>query len=155
MRRHNSAVAKPGAHRRAPVRAVRVADPRGLDWPGYLCSLDEEGGRALAIWLAAEGLQVGEFMEVVDRAYAAAPTAWQSQSRPFITEMGRPTAEAYARCKHRFAGLVAALEEALLSGAMAGDVSPQELRPLPTPPMHTRPVALVSATLERARRRQT
>jgi len=132
-----------------------VADPTGLDWPGYLCSLDEEAGRALAIWLAAEELKIGEFMEVVDRAYAAAPTAWQSQSRLFMTEMGQPLAAAYARRKHRFAGLVAALEEALLSGAMAGDVSPQELRPLPTPPMHRRPIAQVIATLERARRRQT
>jgi hypothetical protein len=69
--------------------------------------------------------------------------------------MGQPTAEAYARRKHRFAGLSAALEEALLSGAMAGDVSPQELRPLPTPPMHTRPIAQVIATLERAQGRQT
>ncbi len=155
MRRHNSAVAEHGAHRRAPVRAVRVADPRGLDWPGYLCSLDEESRRALVIWLAAEGLEFGEFMEVVDRAYAVAPTAWQSQLRPFMTEIGQPTAEAYARRKHRFASLVGALEEALLSGAMARDVSPQELRPLPTRPMHTRPIAQVIATLERARGRQT
>ena len=132
-----------------------MADPPGLDWPGYLCSLDEESRRALVIWLATEGLEFGEFMEVVDRAYAVAPTAWQSQLRPFMTEIGQPTAAAYALRKHRFASLVGALEEALLSGAMAGDVSPQELRPLTTPPMHERPIAQVIAALERARGRQT
>ncbi len=91
----------------------------------------------------------------MDRAYAAAPTAWRSQLRPFMTEIGQPTAAAYALRKHRFASLVGALEEALLSGAMAGDVSPQELRPLTTPPMHERPIAQVIAALERARGRQT
>ena len=72
-----------------------------------------------------------------------------------MTEIGQPTAEAYARRKHRFASLVGALEEALLSGAMARDVSPQELRPLPTPLMHAPPIAQAIATLERARGRQT
>ncbi len=131
-----------------------MADPTGLDWPDYLRSLNENGVRALAMWLVAEGLDASEFMEVVDRAYAIAPEASRQESRSFVTQRGRPVAALYARRKHRFAGLAAALEQARVSGALPGDVALNELRPLAAPSLHARSVAELIAVLERGRRKE-
>jgi len=104
-----------------------MADLRGVDWPIYFRGLQEDEARALAVWLAAEGLAVGEFMEIVDRAYAAAPDQVPWRSHQFPSRFGRPVAKAYALRKRQCAGLTAALEEVLISGAFPGDVALQEL----------------------------
>jgi hypothetical protein len=101
----------------------------GLDWVGYFRSLSDEEMRALAVWLAAERLEVGEFMEVVDRVYARTSNEWRGQASVFVDWFGRPDASEYARRKWRFAELMAALEEARMSGALAGDVALEELKP--------------------------
>jgi hypothetical protein len=129
-----------------------MGDLAGVDWPGYLCSLQDDDVRALAIWLAAEGLDVGELMDVVDGAYAQAPAHWRGQSQRYVAQVGRLAATAYALRKRRFAALMATLEEALISGALPGDVAPQELL-LPTRPWTKRrqPGELIAA-LEHIRR---
>jgi hypothetical protein len=104
----------------------------GVDWPGYFRGLRESDARTLSAWLAAEGLAVGEFMEIVDRAFAAAPDAWHGRSRPFVARFGRAAAAAYARRKRQCPGYLAALEEALISGARPADVAARELRPCAT-----------------------
>jgi hypothetical protein len=123
----------------------------GFDWSGYFRSLEDRDVRALATWLAAEGLDVGELMEVVDRSYAEAPGHWRGQSHRYLAQVGRLAATLYARRKRRFAALMATLEEALISGALPGDVAPGELR-LPTRPWTKRrePGELIS-TIERVR----
>jgi hypothetical protein len=130
-----------------------MAGVAGFDWPGYFRSLDDDEARALARWLAAESLGVGEFTEVVDRAYAAAPDQWQGQPRPFVAQFGRPAAQAYARRKRGFAGL-AALEEALMSGALPGDVAPLELQTRASSYTRQRQADKLLSALERARRGQ-
>jgi hypothetical protein len=134
---------------------MRMANNEGLDWPDYWRSLDKDGARALARWLAAEELQVGEFMEVVDRVYVATPEARRGRSRYFVTQTGRPNAEVYARRKQQFVGLMAAFQEALLSGALPGDVAPLQLRPTQTPLRQTRPAANLVVAIERARRTES
>lgn len=124
----------------------------GFDWPGYLRRLPGGEARALATWLATEGLDVGEFMDVVDRAYATAPARWRARPRPFLARVGRPAAEAYARRKRRFAALSATLEEALVAGALPGEVAPEELRLPVSPHTEQRRAADHLAALERARR---
>jgi len=119
-----------------------------------LRSLDGKGVRTLAAWLAVEGLHVSEFMEVVDRAYAVAPTACRAESRSFVMRLGRRSAERYARRKQRFAGLAVALEHARISGASPGDVALHELRPLAARSAHAQPVSELIAILERYRRSQ-
>jgi len=104
-----------------------MADQVGLDWPAYFRALAEDDARALASWLGAQGLQVGEFMEVVDRAYATWPEQWRGRPDEFIGLVGRHTAVSYAFRKQHFARLVAMLEEAMASGALPGEVAPQEL----------------------------
>jgi hypothetical protein len=133
---------------------MRMANNEDLDWPDYWQSLDEDGVGALASWLAAEDLQVGEFTDVVDRAYAAAPTLWRTRARYFVPQVGRPSAEAYARRKHQFFGLMAAFHEALLSGALPGDVAPHQLRPTQPSSRERRAVAILAAAIEHARRAQ-
>jgi hypothetical protein len=123
-----------------------------FDWPGYLRRLSGDEARALAAWLATEGLDVGEFMDVVDRAYATAPARWRARPRPFLTRLGRPAAEAYARRKQRFAHLLATLEEALVAGALPGEVAPEDLRLSVSPHTEQRRAADHLAALERARR---
>jgi len=131
-----------------------MADLTGCNWPGYVRSLQDNEVRALAIWLAAEGLDVGEFMEVVDQAYTAAPAHWRGQSQRYVAQFGRRAASDYARRKRRFARLMATLEDALISGALPGEVAPQELRQSMLPRMKRRqPGELVSA-IERVRRGQ-
>ncbi len=108
-------------------------DVEGLDWVGYFRGLSADEVRELAAWLAAEFLEVGEFMEIVDRGYAQASEEWRGRSRAFAAQCGRPVAKGYARRKRRFAELMAALEEARMSGALPGDVAPQELQPIRLP----------------------
>jgi hypothetical protein len=123
-----------------------------FDWPRYLSGLADAEARALATWLAAEGLALSEFMDVVDRAYAAAPAPQRVRPRPFLARWGRPAAAAYARRKRRFAALLAALDEALVSGALPGEVAPEELR-LPVPPqVKERRTGELLAALQQARR---
>ncbi len=129
-----------------------MADLAGPDWPGYFSSLRDDDVCALAIWLAANGLDVGEFMEVVDRAFAAAPARWQAQSQRYVARCGRLAAHAYARRKRRFAGLMATLEAAHISGALPGDVAPRELRPLALPWTRRRHPDELLGALERVRR---
>src|SRR6266536_5454397 len=110
-----------------------MADLTDLNWPGYVRSLQDDELRALATWLAAKGLGVGEFMEVVDRAYAVATAQWRWQSQHYVAQCGRRAANVYARRKRRFARLMATLEDALISGALPGEVAPQELQPSALP----------------------
>ncbi|HEY3110114.1 MAG TPA: hypothetical protein VGL23_15225 [Chloroflexota bacterium] len=105
---------------------------RGFDWAGYLGRLCPQETRLLAGWLAAQGLGVGEFIEIVDRAFGAAPDPDREPPARFLVLVGRPAAERYARRKHRFAALMAMLEQALASGALPGEVAAQELQ-LPAP----------------------
>jgi hypothetical protein len=128
-----------------------MAGLASFDWPGYLSSLPDGEAYALAIWLAAEGLGAGEFMEIVDRAYAEAPDHWQGRSRAFLAQVGRPEAEAFARRKRRFGALMATLEQALISGALPGEIAPQELALPALPRTDQRPAAELLDALERAR----
>ena len=131
-----------------------MADSTGFDWPGYFHRLQDDEEHALAIWLAAEDLGVGEFMEIVERAYAAAGDHWHGRPRPFVERIGRPIAETHARRKRRFGQLTAMLEEARLSGALPGEVAAHELQ-LPVPPwMKQHRAEELLAALERAGRDQ-
>jgi hypothetical protein len=122
----------------------------GFDWAGYFRGLPEDEAYALATWLARECLGVREFMEIVDRAYAAAPRPEREHREGFLVRRGRPAAEAYARCKRRFAGLVAAYELALMSGALRGEVTPEELDSCPWHGTERRRAEELLGALERA-----
>jgi hypothetical protein len=104
-----------------------MAEQVGLDWPGYFRTLPAGDAREFATWLYAQGLQLGEFMDVVDRAYATWPRPWRAGQDAFIALAGRQTATSYAFRKRYFARLVALLEEAMATGALPGEVAPQEL----------------------------
>ena len=123
---------------------------RGFDWAGYFRGLPEEEAYALATCLAGECLGVREFMEIVDRAYAAAPQPERDHPEGFLVRRGRAAAEAYARRKRRFAGLVAAYELALMSGALRGEVAPEELDPCAWPRTGRRRAEELLGALERA-----
>jgi hypothetical protein len=131
-----------------------MADLTGCNWPGYMRSLQDDEVRDLAIWLTVSGLDVSEFMEVVDRAYAVAPACWRGQSHRYVARFGRRAASIYARRKRRFARLMATLEEALISGALPGEVTPQELRLCTLPWTKRREPGEVLSALERVRRSQ-
>ncbi len=124
----------------------------GLDWMGYFHSLSEDEIRKLAVWLVAEHLHVGEFMEVVDRAYAQSSREWRGEPSDFVAWHGRPCAEDYARRKRRFAEFVVALNEASMTGAFPGDVAPEELELSQPYRMETSSIAEVLGALEYARR---
>jgi hypothetical protein len=126
-----------------------MADQVSLDWPGYIRGLPAHEARALAAWLGAQGLQLGEFMELVDRAYARRHEHWRGRPDAFIRLVGTPVARRYALRKRRFARLVALLEAAMLSGAMPGEVAPYELD-LPVAYLTSvRPMEELLAALER------
>jgi hypothetical protein len=131
-----------------------MADVAGCDWSGYFHSLRDEEARALASWLADEDLGVGEFMEVVDRAYATASDDWHGRLQPFLAQVGRPAAEGYARCKRRATRLLTMLEQALMSGALPGEVAPQELALPVLARVPQRQVEDVLGALERLRHGQ-
>ncbi len=124
----------------------------GLDWVGYFQSLSDGETLELAAWLAAERLDLGEFMEVVDRMYAGIPDEWRCQSPVFMAWFGCPGAMRYARRKRRFSELMAAQEEARMSGALPGDAAPDELRPLQPRWTKTLSPEKVLGALECARR---
>jgi hypothetical protein len=126
-----------------------MADQASLDWPGYFRGLHAHEARALATWLGAQGLQLGEFMELVDRAYARRHERWRGRQDAFIHLVGTPVARRYALRKRHFARLVALLEAAMLSGAMSGEVAPHELD-LPVADLtEVRPTEELLAALER------
>jgi hypothetical protein len=126
-----------------------MPDLVGLNWGGYFRTLQDDDLRALATWLAAQRLQVGEFMEVVDLAYAKAPARWQGKTHAFVKVIGRPAASSYARRKRHFGKLMLMLEAAMMSGALPGEVSPEELD-LPVPiQAEPLPVAELVSALER------
>jgi hypothetical protein len=100
----------------------------GVNWVGYVRSLSDDDLRELAAWLAAEFLEIGEFMEIVDRAYRQTSDAWRGRSPEFVARMGRLVAQRYARRKRRFAELTVALEEARMTGALRDEVAPEELQ---------------------------
>ena len=102
----------------------------GLDWLGYFHGLSDDEILDLSAWLVAERLEVGEFMEVVDRAYARSPDEWRAQAPVFMAWFGCPAAMRYARRKRCFSELIDAQEEARMSGALPGDVALDELKPL-------------------------
>ena len=123
----------------------------GFDWCDYFHHLSNNQMRELATWLAAEYLKVSEFTDIVDRVYAQASDEWRRQPPAFIASFGRPMVARYAHRKRGFAEYLAALEDAYMSGAFPGDVSPEELtsrRPQETKP---RSVDDVLSTLERIR----
>ncbi len=124
----------------------------GLDWSDYFHGLSDDETRELAVWLATERLAVGEFMEIVDRVYARSPVEWRGQSPVFVSWFGRPGASEYARRKRRFAELVSALEEAHMTGALPGDVVPDELELFPPLWTEAPSIAEVLEELECARR---
>ena len=126
-----------------------MADQVGLDWPNYFRTLPEGDARALASWLGAQRLQVGEFMEVVDRAYAAWPRPWSGQRDAFIDLVGTQAAARYAFRKRHFARLVAMLEAAMISGALPGEVAPQELDLPVADQIAPRPVEELLSAVER------
>lgn len=122
-----------------------------MDWVSYFHRLSDDEIHELATWLAAERLEVWEFMDIVDRAYVQTSDDRRRQSPAFVADCGRPVVEGYARRKRRFAELTAALDEARLSGALPGDVAPEELRPPRPPWTKPRSVDDLVSTLERAR----
>jgi len=107
----------------------------------------------LVPWLATEGLQLSKFTDIVDRAYVVAPVHGRGGPRNFVAVVGRPAAQAYARRKRRFAGLSSALDDALISGAMPGDIAPDELSISTSVIRSSRPEDLLNA-LERIARGQ-
>jgi hypothetical protein len=129
-----------------------MANTASLNWPRYFRTLSADEIFVLAVWLDRNGLKVGEFMEVVDRAHAVAPERWSGQPRRSLAELVRASAGTYADRKRRFAALMTAFEDALSSGAFPGDVAPQELRPSPPGEAGHRQTAALVGALERAAR---
>ena len=125
--------------------------PVGLDWLGYFHSLSDDEMRKLASWLVAKHLHVGEFMEVVDRVYTQAADEWGGQPALFIVWHGRSAAEGYARRKQRFTELIAALDEARMTGALPGDVAPEELEFTQSRQAETPSIGEVLGAIEYAR----
>lgn len=129
----------------------------GLDWVGYFRSLSDDEVSALAAWLVAERLDVGEFMEVVDRVHARTlddrtVDEWRGQPSLFIGWYGRPGAEGYARRKRRFAELMAIRETVGMAGALPGEVAPEELEATQPDWAKTPSLERVLGALEYARR---
>lgn len=123
----------------------------GFDWMSYFQSLSDDEMRNLATWLVAECLHVGEFMEVVDRVYSRTADEWREQPSVFVVWHGLPGAEDYAHRKQRFAELIAALEEACMTGALPGDVAPDELELSQPRPLAALSIGEVLGALEYAR----
>jgi hypothetical protein len=130
---------------------MEVDDWIGIDWVDYFHHLSDDEIRELAAWLAAEFLGVGEFTDIVDRVYVWALDDWRGREPAFVTLCKRSVVEAYAGRKRRFTELMAALEDAQMSGALSGDVVPQELQPLRPPWSGTRTAEQLLGALERAR----
>lgn len=104
-----------------------------IDWADYFHCLSDKELHDLATWLAAEGLKVAEFTDLVDRAYAIdvqASDTWRGRPLAFVACYGRCVAAGYAQRKRSFVGLMAALEDARMCGALPGEVAIQDLEPL-------------------------
>jgi hypothetical protein len=126
----------------------------GFDWVDYFHCLSQDAIHELAAWLAAQQLEVWEFTDIVDRAYAQLPGGPDRGSAEFVARVGRPAAEAYAGRKRLFTRLMAtliALEDARMSGALPGEVALGELQPRPTPSTRLRSEDELLGALERAR----
>ncbi|HEX8033095.1 MAG TPA: hypothetical protein VF510_04575 [Ktedonobacterales bacterium] len=123
----------------------------GLDWGGYFHDLSDDDIRELASWLAAECIEVWEFMDIVDRAYVQTAEAQRERSLAFVRSHGRPVVAGYARRKRRFAELTATLDEACLRGALPGEVAPEELQPLRVPETRHHSAEDLLGVLERTR----
>jgi len=123
----------------------------GIDWCEYFHGLSDEQLRELAIWLAARFLKVSEFTDIVDRVYAQVSEERRGPSPTFIVRYGRSVVERYAQRKRSFTELMAALEDATMSGALPGDVAAQELSPLRAPQSASQSVEDVLRALERVR----
>jgi hypothetical protein len=122
-----------------------------IDWATYFHHLSDLDLRELAAWLAEEGLEVSEFTDLIDRAYAQTANEWRGRPLAFVASRGRPVVARYADRKRHFAGLLAALEDARMCGALPGEVELQELTPLfpPAPAPRTAEGTLI--VLERIR----
>ncbi|MGZ3637521.1 MAG: hypothetical protein ACXWQR_08940 [Ktedonobacterales bacterium] len=123
----------------------------GLDWGDYFHDLSDDDIRELAGWLAAECIEVWEFMDIVDRAYVQTSEAQRERSPAFVRCYGHPVVAGYARRKQRFAELTATLDEARLRGALPDEVAPEELQPLLTSRTRHHSVEDLLGMLERAR----
>ncbi len=123
-----------------------------FDWLRYFHGLTGDQAHDLAAWLAAHDLDMGEFMEIVDRSYALAPDYWHGEPHHFIARVGARTAAAYGQRKRRFAALMTALEDALVSGAFLGEVARDELLPAAPSPVGRRGELELLSMLERMRR---
>ena len=123
----------------------------GIDWCDYFHCLSDEQLRELAAWLAARFLKVSEFTDILDRAYAQSSDERRGPSPTFIASYGRSVVERYAQRKRGFAELMAALEDATMSGAFPGDVAAQELLPFRLPRSEPQSVEAVLRALERVR----
>jgi hypothetical protein len=104
-----------------------MVDAANVDWDRYIGSLPADEMRALHSWLLAEELSVGEFADILERA-SSAQECWREQPGRFIAQIGYARARAYAWRKRRFTTLIVALEDALVCGALPGDVTPAELQ---------------------------
>ncbi len=123
----------------------------GIDWCDYFHCLSDDQMRELATWLAAEFLKVGEFTDIVDRVYAQAPDEWRGRSPAFVASYGKPIMERYARRRLGFTEIMAAVEDAKMSGALSGDFASQDLQPLRLPRPEPRSVEDTLSVLERMR----
>jgi hypothetical protein len=108
-----------------------MGDWPGIDWGNYFHRLSDDEIGELAMWLAAEDLAVGEFTDLLDRLSRRAADEWRGRSLALVASCGHAMVEEYARRKRRYVELLAALEEAQMSGALPGEVAPKELQPLP------------------------
>ncbi len=126
-------------------------DVLGINWVDYFHRLSDDELRKLAAWLAAELLQVSEFTDILDRVYTHTADEWHGRSLAFVATCGRPVVEGYADRKRRFAELMAAFDDAQMSGAFSGDVAPEELRPLRRPQITSRTADDLLSVLVRVR----
>jgi hypothetical protein len=122
-----------------------------IDWAAYFHCLSDNDLHELAAWLAAEGLEVSEFTDLIDRAYAQTSNEWRGRPLAFVATCGRPVVARYANRKRHFAGLLAALEDARMCGALPGEVELRELAPLYPPAPAPRSAERMLSVLERAR----
>lgn len=128
-----------------------MANVGSLDWGNYFHTLSDDDIRELAGWLAAEYLELWEFMDIVDRAYIQATDAWHGQVPAFVSCCGRPAVTRYARRKQHFAELAITLDEARVRGALPGEVEAEELQPLRAPKISHQTMEDLLGVLERAR----
>jgi hypothetical protein len=123
----------------------------GINWCDYFRCLSDDQMRELATWLAADSLKVSEFTDIVDRVYAQASDEWHGRSPAFVATYGRPIMERYVRRRRGFVEVLAAVEDAKMSGALPGNFVSQELQPIRKPQPEPRSVEDVLSALEHLR----